>query len=208
MVQASVELDEPLPVQLRTLGRDRQVLYAAAARAVATVRLGLPLAMPRATRGWRSTPLPKPAPGSQHDRLARRLVVTLAGYCALIRVGVPEHHARLRCGAEFKLASKLGAELGLTESNALAKARTFVVDRRNWRAIQHVAGSMANHAAQIAELKRWHNREVRIVLTLSDSGAKRPPDWPKREWTEVIIHQELAANEMCGFMMDGSEGSS
>lgn len=152
--------------------RERVSAYYGAAGAVATVRRGLSLPSPAAAESFFS-PLARRAPTSLREKLAARLVVLLAGYAALVRLGIDARHARAQARDELEQARKISKRLGLTEAMAFARSRRFVASRRNWKAIEFIAGELWFHAYELAQLKRWHAREIGLWVDIVD-GRRMP----------------------------------
>ena len=139
-----------------------QTSYVDAARAVATIRLGLPFPSPV------TAPLSRQMLASSGKKLKGRLVVLLVGYAALVHLGISDSRARGLAHAELEQARKLWARLGFTEAKAFALARRFVDNPKNWRAIDWVAGEIWYHVDEIEELVKKHARDIGHLVHVAD----------------------------------------
>lgn len=149
--------------------RGMQKAHYDAAKAVASVRRGL-ASFPTT----RLSPRARTAPRTASGKARAEMLVLVVGYAALLRLGVAEHRARAHAGAELGQAWKLAKQLGVTEAVALARAQRFIVSPKNWKAIVSVAREFWSFDSEVAALKRWHAREIGLMVDQCD-GRRLPP---------------------------------
>lgn len=166
-------MTERLPLELRERWtiRGMQKAHYDAAKAVATIRRGL-ASFPMHP-GF--SPLAKRAPMSSSEKRAAQMLVLLAGYAALLRLGIAEHRARAHAGAELEEARKFAKQVGVTDAVALALARRFIASPKNWKPIERIAGEIWHFNCEVAELKKWHAREIGLMVDQCD-GRRVPPE--------------------------------
>jgi hypothetical protein len=141
---------------------DERVSRHEAAHAVGSFRGGFSPCELRLERTHDTLGAERSADGYDDEETARAyLTALLAGYAVDLRGGVPEEDAR--CGAEtdLYLAEPIIKGLGITESDAVRAALSFVDDPRNRAAIDALA-------ADLLANRKLSGDEVELIILASD----------------------------------------